>query len=121
MSLQKNLWVNSIAKLPQQVGFTTGSDNLAMQRFYQLCHVDVSTRYGKKVAEVFKVTSFPHTVITDKQGKKVIFEKSGQFSDAGWITTLSDYRHGNRPFSAVSFSGRSGSAATLPRAATCFT
>jgi hypothetical protein len=31
---------------------------------YQLCHVDVSTKYGKKVAEAFRAKQFPFTAIT---------------------------------------------------------
>ena len=112
----------------RQVSLTADGEGRSLERFYQLCEVNVTTDYGKKVAEAFKVTSFPHTVITDKQGKQIIFEKTGHVTDTTWITALSDHRHGNRPFTAVSFGAKSITSyrpqlprTTLPSAATCFT
>ncbi len=63
---------------------------------YNLCHVDVSTKYGKKLASVFKATSFPHVAIIDKSGSVVIFKNSGKMSKSEWTTTLASYRNGDR-------------------------
>jgi len=63
---------------------------------YQLCHVDVSTDYGKKVAEVFHATSFPHTAIIDKTGSVILCRKTGQLSDDQWQETLAKYQDGDR-------------------------
>lgn len=63
---------------------------------YQLCRIDVTTDYGKKVAGAFKATSFPHTSVIDKTGSVVIFAKTGQLADSEWMETLATYKHGNR-------------------------
>ena len=69
----------------------------ALLDLYELCRVDVSTEYGKKVAKAFGVTSFPHTVITDRAIKNIIFRKSGGFTDQEWVSTLLSYQNGSPP------------------------
>jgi hypothetical protein len=63
---------------------------------YQLCHVDVTTTYGKKVAKAFHVDSFPHVAIIDKTGKKVIFSKTGKIQSAEWQRILTNHKSGER-------------------------
>jgi hypothetical protein len=63
---------------------------------YQLCHVDVTTTYGKKVAKAFHVKSFPHVAIIDKTGSKVIFRKSGEIKTAEWERILARHKSGDR-------------------------
>ena len=61
---------------------------------YRLCHVDVTTEYGKKVAEVFHAKEFPHVAIIDKTGSMVIFKKTGQIDSAEWQKILSSHKTG---------------------------
>jgi len=63
---------------------------------YQLCHVDVTTGYGKKVAKAFHATSFPHVAIIDKTGSTVIFRKSGDLDETEWQQILTRYKSGDR-------------------------
>ncbi|MEO1498114.1 MAG: hypothetical protein AAFV43_13285 [Planctomycetota bacterium] len=63
---------------------------------YSLCRVDASTEYGKKVAEVFRVTSFPHVAIIDKTGSIILKRMSGDISRDAWTTTLETHRDGSR-------------------------
>jgi len=63
---------------------------------YQLCHVDVSTKYGKKVAKAFGASSFPYTAIIDKSASVVICRKVGQLSNDQWQKTLAKYKTGQR-------------------------
>lgn len=63
---------------------------------YQLCHVDVTTGYGKKVAKAFHATSFPHVAIIDKTGSTVIFRKSGNVEAEEWQQILTRYKSGDR-------------------------
>ena len=63
---------------------------------YRLCRVDVSTEYGKKVAQAFGATKFPHTTIIDKTGKVVLFKKPGQIDDQQWQTALVKFEKGER-------------------------
>ncbi len=63
---------------------------------YQLCHVDVSTSYGKKVADAFHATEFPFTAIIDKTGSIVLCKKAGKISDAEWQETLEKYQAGEK-------------------------
>src|SRR5688572_28686639 len=44
------------------------SESADQLKKYQLCHVDVTSDYGKKVAKAFRATSFPHVAIIDKTG-----------------------------------------------------
>ena len=64
---------------------------------YRLCHVDVSTDYGKKVAKAFHAKDFPHVAIIDKTGSVVIFKKTGQIKEEEWKTILTSHKSGERP------------------------
>ncbi len=83
----------------QQVSYVPTPEQDAVTGNYHLCKIDVSSPTGKAVADAFKATSFPQTVITDKRAEKIILRKTGAFSDGEWTTTLSDYRRGVRPIS----------------------
>lgn len=80
----------------QQVSHARAESSTLLEN-YHLCHIDVSTEYGRRVAGVFGAKSFPYTVITDRPAKKIIFRKGSAFSDAQWTATLADYRRGTRP------------------------
>lgn len=63
---------------------------------YECCHVDVTTEYGKKVADAFKADKFPFAAIIDKTGSVVLCKKSGKVSDREWQSTLAKYQSGER-------------------------
>ena len=63
---------------------------------YRLCHVDVTTEYGQKVAKVFNAKEFPHVAIIDKTGSMVIFKKTGQIDSAEWQKVLTSHKAGER-------------------------
>jgi hypothetical protein len=63
---------------------------------YTLCHVDVTTDYGKKVASAFRATSFPHVAIIDKTGSTVLFRTSGKIEASEWEQVLSRHKNGQR-------------------------
>ncbi len=66
-------------------------------RPYELCHVDVTTEYGQKVANAFRAKSFPHVAIIDRTGSLVLFRKSGKMDMAEWERALSQHKSGERP------------------------
>jgi hypothetical protein len=70
---------------------------------YELCHVDVSTEYGKKVAAAFHATQFPHTSIIDRTGSVVIYKKPGAVTETEWSAALAKYQAGERPTAQTSF------------------
>jgi hypothetical protein len=72
-----------------------GSDG-ALLKPYQLCHVDVSTAYGKKVAKAFHATTFPQVSIIDKTGKTVIFTKTGDIKPEEWQQILVRHKSGDK-------------------------
>ena len=76
-----------------------GGDNSKLLRPYRLCHVDVTTDYGQKVAEAFHAKDFPHVAIIDKTGSMVIFKKTGQIDSAEWQKILTSNKKGERPSS----------------------
>lgn len=63
---------------------------------YALCRIDVTTEYGKKVAEGFKVTQFPHVAIIDKSGSVILQRVSGEVSTDQWKSVLARHAEGNR-------------------------
>ncbi len=71
-------------------------------RPYQLCHVDVSTEYGQKVAEVFKAKSFPYVAIIDKTGSVIIYSKAGKVGGDDWERVLATHKSGERPRTPIS-------------------
>ena len=73
-----------------------GESETNLLRPYQLCHVDVTTNYGRKVAKAFGATSFPHVAIIDKSGSTVIFSKSGKIRAEEWERILTRHRTGER-------------------------
>jgi hypothetical protein len=70
-------------------------DNAVLEP-YQLCHVDVTTPYGKKVAKAFNATTFPQVSIIDKTGKTVIFTKAGTIKPTEWKQLLTRFKTGDR-------------------------
>jgi hypothetical protein len=96
------------------------NDNSKLLSQYNLCHVDVSTDYGKKVAEAFRAKEFPHVAIIDKTGSVVIFKKSGQIKQDEWKKILTSYKSGDRNAVAhYTFKPVSDSATTKPFCPNC--
>jgi hypothetical protein len=76
---------------------TLGDEQTKLLSSYRLCHVDVSTEYGQKVAKAFNAKEFPHVAIIDKTGSMVIFKKSGKIKQAEWKEILTSHKAGERP------------------------
>lgn len=66
---------------------------------YQLCRIDVTTDYGKKVAKAFGAEQFPFTAIIDETGSYVLHKQMGQLTDTEWQETLGSYKRGLRKLS----------------------
>ncbi|MEX2316764.1 MAG: hypothetical protein WD669_06410 [Pirellulales bacterium] len=74
----------------------TSGKEVEMLRPYQLCHVDITTEYGQKVAEAFKAKAFPYVAVIDKTGSVIIFSKAGKISTEEWGNILTTYKTGDR-------------------------
>jgi hypothetical protein len=72
-----------------------GNDGAVLEP-YQLCHIDVTSEYGKKVAKAFHATTFPHVSIIDKTGKTVIFTKTGNIQPEEWQRILIRHKSGDK-------------------------
>jgi uncharacterized protein (DUF1778 family) len=68
---------------------------------YECCHVDVTSEYGKKVADAFKAHEFPFAAIIDKTGSVVLHKTAGKMSDETWQKTLATYKAGERQTKAI--------------------
>lgn len=64
---------------------------------YDLCRVDASTKYGKKVAEAFEAKAFPYVAIIDKTGSVILHSRAGAVSSDAWKATLNKYQAGEQP------------------------
>jgi hypothetical protein len=73
-----------------------GGQTTQLLQPYTLCHVDVTTDYGKKVASAFRATRFPHVAIIDKTGSTVIYHTSGKIDASQWTQVLSRHKNGQR-------------------------
>ena len=81
---------------------------------YVLCKIDPSSGYGKLVAEAYRVTEFPHSVIIDKTTKKILYSDAGRATDDTWKAALTKYQSPTTYESPATYQ----SPATYPRAAT---
>jgi hypothetical protein len=77
-------------------GKAAEGNDTALLKPYRLCHVDVTTKYGKKVAKAFHATTFPQVSIIDKTGKTVIFTKTGNIKPVEWKQILTRHKSGNQ-------------------------
>jgi len=73
-----------------------GKGQAALLGAYDLCRVDVTSEYGKKVAQAFGAKKFPYVAIIDKQGKVIIHSQTGEVSADAWKSTLVKYQKGER-------------------------
>jgi hypothetical protein len=72
------------------------NNEIKLLKPYELCHVDVTTKYGQKVANAFRAKKFPHVAIIDKTGSTVIFHKSGKIGMKEWEQILEQHKSGER-------------------------
>jgi len=68
---------------------------------YNLCHVDATTEYGQKVADVFHAKTFPYVAIIDKTGSVVLFRKAGNMDATEWDRVLASHKSGERTASTA--------------------
>lgn len=61
---------------------------------FELCRVDVTTEYGKRVAKAFGANELPYTAITDKSAKFITFRKAGKMNAEQWASTMSETKDG---------------------------
>jgi hypothetical protein len=87
----------------QEELLSTEGEQGSLLKPYRLCRVDISTDYGKKVAEAFGATQFPHTTIIDKTGRVVLFKKPGQIEGSEWKTTLAKFEKGEQVAPTTSY------------------
>jgi hypothetical protein len=73
-----------------------GGNEIKLLRSYRLCHVDVSTKYGRRVAKAFRAKRFPHVAIIDRTGSTVIFRKTGKIEAKEWEQILETHKSGDR-------------------------
>ena len=84
---------NPKASLPE-VTETPDTTVKALLAGYELCHIDTTTEHGKKVAEAYKATDEPMTVILDNTTKKIMFKRKGLVKPLELVTALVKNRSG---------------------------
>lgn len=72
-----------------------------LMKHFKLCRMDVSTPYGKRVAEAFGASKFPFTAITDKTTRYVTYRSSENLTGDQWAQALESRKNGDTPVVAV--------------------
>jgi len=85
----------------RQLASESGQKDLLQK--YLLCRVDVTTPYGKKVAEAFHAKKFPYTAITDKSATYITFRGAGNMKPNDWNEALDEHKEGEMPERVVTF------------------
>ena len=98
----------------KQASFTTDDTMNALLGAYELCRVDVSSPYGRKVAAAFGATRFPFTAITDRSCSVLVYKKTGHFTTQEWVTMLVAHQRGDVPLMMTP-------GMIFPEAVNCFT
>jgi hypothetical protein len=89
---------DSTARVPSRhVSHRPDAQHIPLLEPYVRCRIDVSTPYGRKVADAFRATSFPMTVVIDKTASTIIARKQGFQSAGDWTNFLTNYRTGQAP------------------------
>lgn len=70
-------------------------------KHYELCRIDATTVHGKRVAEAFKVESFPFMAVIDKSGTGVLCQYTGQMEVEQWVEKLVAYKADEKPAARV--------------------
>ena len=70
--------------------------NAQLSDRYVRVHIDAGTEYGKKVAGFFRARQFPFTAVTDNRVKRILYRKTGSFSEGEWQAMLTGYQHGRQ-------------------------
>jgi hypothetical protein len=83
----------------RHTSYRPDAQQIQLLQSYIRCRIDVSTPYGRKVAEAFRASSFPTTVVIDKTASKIIARKNGYQSDSDWSNFLAAYQTGHAPAS----------------------
>lgn len=64
---------------------------------YQLCHIDVTSQYGQRVADAFAANRFPQLAIIDRTASVILYRHTGPMAASQLVATLAAYRSGKRP------------------------
>jgi hypothetical protein len=72
------------------------AEETTLLKHYRRCHIDVTTKYGRRIAKAFRAKRFPHVAIIDKSGKVILYKKSGQIDEKEWTSALKSHQDGNR-------------------------
>ena len=94
----------------EQAQLALGGENAELLKNYRLCRMDVTTEYGRRVADAFGAKTFPFTAITDKSAKFVNFRSGGTMSGDRWAQALEQWKQGE-PVQTVAVAQPSGEAA----------
>jgi hypothetical protein len=84
-----------------QQQLASNAAQLDLMKKFELCRMDVSTPYGKRVAEALKATQFPYLAITDKSTTYITFRGAGAMTADQWQQTLEAKQNGERPVAAA--------------------
>ena len=78
----------------EQTQLAPTGENAELLKNFRLCRMDVTTEYGKRVADAFGAKAFPFTAITDKSAKYVNVRLAGAVSNGLWSQTLEQWKQG---------------------------
>lgn len=102
-----------------QVSLKADAINSALLKPFEVCRIDATTPMGEKLAESFRATQFPYVAITDKAVRRIVYRKSGQFTDSAWAATLTSHADGGAAPIVIETTGSSYSSSGRSRGGIC--
>ncbi|MDG2380924.1 MAG: hypothetical protein P8N76_04565 [Pirellulaceae bacterium] len=79
-------------------------ERVAIVKNYELCRVDASTAYGKRVAAAFGAKSLPYTAVTDRSARYITYRRAGKMSADQWAQALGQSQRMSAVFDSTNWS-----------------
>jgi hypothetical protein len=83
----------------RHISYRPEAQQIQLLDSYICCRIDVSTPYGRKVADAFRAKTYPTAVVIDKTASRILARKNGYHSASDWSNFLAAHQTGQAPAS----------------------
>lgn len=78
----------------EQISWTSPQVSPELLVKFELCRIDASTEYGRRVARAFNANKLPLTAIIDKTGEWMVYVKAGDMNTSELNDVLAEWQQG---------------------------